>query len=206
MQASNPSVSLHERALLGSAGDADRAAAGDLGELPDDLAHRAGGGRHHHRLARPWAGRHRRGRSRPSCPACRARRWRWRSAPSTRSTLRMAGPGPMAYSCQPSRSSTMSPTLKSGMVGFHHLADGAAGHRPRRCRPAPRRRRRRACARACRDRATCRPRAPAPRAGRAPAPAPPRRGNRLRPARRAGGGQERRGDGSWGSCGRSPAA
>jgi hypothetical protein len=40
------------RALFGTAGDADRATAGQAGELPDHAAHRTGGRRHHDGLAR----------------------------------------------------------------------------------------------------------------------------------------------------------
>ena len=41
----------HVAALVGAAGDADGAAALDLGDLADDRADRAGGRRDHHRLA-----------------------------------------------------------------------------------------------------------------------------------------------------------
>src|SRR6185437_5684836 len=48
-----PQLVLHVGAFPGAAGDPNGAAAGDSGELADDLAHRARGRRHHHRLARP---------------------------------------------------------------------------------------------------------------------------------------------------------
>ena len=45
--------SRHSLPLTGPPVDADRAAAHELGDLPDRRADRAGGGRHHHRIARP---------------------------------------------------------------------------------------------------------------------------------------------------------
>ena len=47
------------------------------------------------------------------------------------------GPPPIAYSCQPSRSSTMSPTLKPGLWEARP-AHGAAGHDVVEARPPPR--------------------------------------------------------------------
>ena len=128
MQASNPSVSFTKAHFFGAAGDADRAASRDLGELTHDLADRAGSGRYHHGLAGLRLPRHRRARNRPSCPACRARRWPWRSAQATRSTLRMrrARADGILLPAEPVLDDVAD--LEAGMVRFHDLADSAAGH------------------------------------------------------------------------------
>ena len=89
--------------------------------------------------------------------------------------------------------------LETGMVGLddladraarHHLADADRGRVGRRVAHAP--------AHVGVERKVD-VRARAPGGGQAPAPQPPRRGNRSRPARRAGGGPGRRGGESWGS-------
>ena len=112
---------------MDSTGDADRATAGDLGELTHDLTHCAGRSRHHHRLpglrlsdvVETEIGRHPRHAEDAVGGGDRRQR---------RVDLAHGGAGADGILLPAETVLDDIADLEAGMVRFHHLADGAARH------------------------------------------------------------------------------